>query len=57
MEIKIDQRIKNIQEELKMQDTTKIRNPILQRCTEKQINPENNIHQAYDRMHHKHNRS
>ena len=48
---------KAITETLKKQDIDSVKNPILSRCTEKGVDKPTNVHQAYDRMHHRHNRS
>lgn len=52
---------KFMKETIKQQEVDSIKNPILQRCAEKTvekaIDPSKGVHQAYDRMHHRHNRS
>jgi hypothetical protein len=52
---------KFIKETVKHQEVDSIKSPILQRCAEKSaetdIDPKKGVHQAYDRMHHRHNRS
>lgn len=49
--------IRFIRENAKKQEIDETQNPILQRCLEKSVDPQKSIHQAYDRMYHKHNRS
>jgi len=48
---------KSITESIKNQEATKIENPILKRCAEKNADPLKNVHEAYDRMYHRHSRS
>lgn len=48
---------KSITEAMKQQEIAAIKNPILQRCAAKNSEPAKDVHQAYDRMHHRHNRS
>jgi len=46
-----------LKEALESQDIESIENPILKRCAEKNVDLEKGVHQAYDRMYHRHNRS
>lgn len=46
-----------VREILESQEIKDIDNPALKRCAEKPFNPEKEGIQAYDRMHHTHNRS
>lgn len=48
---------KFLKETIKNQEIESIKNPILKRCAEKDLDPQKGVHQAYDRMHHRHNRS
>ena len=49
---------KSISEELQKIDQEDIKHPALKRAVEKEnSSPENLARQAYDRMHHRHNRS
>jgi len=46
-----------ILEGIKSEDPTALGHPILERCASKQVDPNEAARQAYDRMHHRHNRS
>lgn len=48
---------RSLQEIMKNQVVDDIKNPILKRCAEKVVDPQKGVHQAFDRMHHRHNRT
>ncbi len=52
---------KFMRETIKNQEVDFIKNPILKRCVEKtaekDLDPNKDVHQSYDRMYHRHSRS